>query len=500
MYAKDRLPAGRKPVSRWYRKRIFRAALVVWLTVASLLNSYAAANPTQNEKAKAQKPADPHAGHQLKSEVNKPSVQQPTAGPPAITLIELEQMALKKNPTYAQAESAIRAAEGRRVQAGLLPNPIVGYAGEELAFRSFSNKSEHFFFIEQEIPLGGKLAKSKNIFEKERSQAVLEAEAQKLRIVNSVRQLYFEALGAQQLVEIRSQLAGLTNEAVKITEELMNVGQADQPDQLEIEIEAKKADLELLQAEENLARVWQMLAALVGDPSLAVRRLDGDLQQGTPKIEREATINFLLRESPEIRIARVKVERARAALERAKVERVPDMVVRGGLGYSTEKLELGSAPFPRKTGPEARIELGFRLPVFNRNQGNIAAAEAELSSAEREVQRVEFSLRAKLAEAFTRYQNASRKVETYRNAILPRAKKSFELYLASFRQMAAAYPQALIARRSYLQSQGEYVEALVALWQNSLNIQGFLLSGGLDAPGGLTGESEIQSGSQGREP
>lgn len=153
-------------------------------------------------------------------------------------------MALKNNPTVAQAEAAMRAAEGRRVQAGFLPNPVVGYAGEELSFRAFSNKSEHCFFIEQEIPMGGKLAKSKRIYEKEQLQSAAEAEAQKLRILNNVRQLYFAALGAQQLVDIRSQLAKLTNEAVSVTEELMNLGQADQPDQLEIEVEAKRADLD----------------------------------------------------------------------------------------------------------------------------------------------------------------------------------------------------------------------------------------------------------------
>lgn len=498
MYAKCCSPDRRMLTSRFVSKNFYQA-IVVWLLAVILLNGYAAAKPIQSEKPKAQKPADPHAGHSMNTESSKSAAQQTPAGTATITLAELEQMALKNNPTFAQAESAMRAAEGRRVQAGLLPNPVVGYSGEELSFRAFSNKSEHFFFIEQEIPLGGKLAKSKRVVEKEQSQAAAEAEAQKLRIINTVRLLYFEALGAQQLVDIRSQLARLTNEAVAVTEELMNVGQADQPDQLEIEIEAKKADLEMLQAEDALANIWQVLAAVAGNPTLAATRLAGDLDKGQPQIDREATIDFLLRESPEIKIARAKNERARAALERAKAERVPDMVVRGGLGYSTEKLELGNAPFPRKTGPEARIEVGFRLPVFNRNQGNIAAAEAELSSAEREVQRVEFSLRARLAESFTRYQNAARKVEVYRTAILPRAKKSFELYQANFQQMAAAYPQALIAKRSYLQSQSEYVEALVELWQTGLHIQGFLLSGGLNAPGGVDVDVERGSGQQGME-
>jgi cobalt-zinc-cadmium efflux system outer membrane protein len=442
---------------------------------------------------KEQKSAEQHDHSRMQQQ----SLALPTAQGPSITLIELEQMAVKNNPTFAQADAAIRAAEGRRVQAGLFPNPVIGYAGEELAFRAFSDKSEHFFFIEQEIPLGGKLSKSRRIVEKEQIQTNAEAEAQRLRVLNTVRTLYYEALGAQQQVDIRAELAKLTREAVTVTEELMNVGQADQPDQLEIEVESQKAELELVKAENELAQVWQVLASVIGNPSLEPMRLAGDLESAMPTIEREATIAFILQESPEMKVAKAKLERARATLDRARAERVPDMIVRGGLGYSTEKLELGNAPFPKRTGPEATIEIGFRVPIFNRNQGNISSAQAEIASSESEVKRVELSLRARLASAFMNYQNAARMVERYQTAILPRAQKSFELYTASFAQMAAAYPQVLIAKRSYYQARAEYVDALVRLWRNGLNIQGFLLSGGLSAPGRSEGETEINSGSQG---
>src|SRR5689334_13615434 len=131
--------------------------------------------------------------------------QQPTG--PSLTLAELEQMAVEKNPTIAQAEAAILAAQGRRRQAGLWPNPTIGYRGEEFAFRAFNEKSEHFFTVEQNIPLGGKLAKSRRIFEQEVSQAETNATAQKQRVINTVRLLYYEALAAQQRVAIRSNLA-----------------------------------------------------------------------------------------------------------------------------------------------------------------------------------------------------------------------------------------------------------------------------------------------------
>lgn len=408
--------------------------------------------------------------------------QKTVGNEPVITLAELERMALQNNPTLAQAEAAIRAADGRRLQAGLYPDPVVGYSGEELAFRSFSNKSEHFFFVEQNIITGGKLRKSRRIFEQEMAQSQAESEAQRLKVLNTVRMLYYKTLGAQRMVEVRSELAKITREAVRVSEELFNIGQADQPDQLEIEIESQKAEVELITAENDLDQDWQLLAAVTGNPSLEPMRLAGNLENGLPTIDRNQMTTFLLQESPEIKIAKANVERAQAKLDRAKAERVPDLFVRGGIGYSTERLELGDTPFQRRTGPEATIEIGARLPLWNRNQGNIAAAEAELTVAEREVKRVELSLRARLAAAFTSYQNSARLAERYKQTILPRTEKSYKLYLASFNQMAAAYPQVLIAKRTMYQTQADYLSSLVTLWQNAIRIQGYLMTGGLDAP------------------
>ena len=195
---------------------------------------------------------------------------QSTAAQPAITILQLEdleQMALKSNPTLAQAEAAIRAAEGKRVQAGLLPNPVVGYAGEELAFRAIGEKSEHLAFIEQTIPLGGKLKKSRAIFAQEKIQTEYGATAQRQRILNGVRMLFYRALGAQQLIEVRTELAKLARDAVKVTGELFNVGQADRPDVAQIRIEAERAELDLVMAQNEQAQVWSELGAVVGNPT-----------------------------------------------------------------------------------------------------------------------------------------------------------------------------------------------------------------------------------------
>ncbi|HEV2799126.1 MAG TPA: TolC family protein [Pyrinomonadaceae bacterium] len=455
---------------------------------------------------------DPHAGHSMPApNAPRPTPQQPTVDhsahqstqsqgrterrmarsgiipeSPVVTLDELERLAAERNPTLQQAAASIRAAEGRRRQAGAFPNPTIGYFGEELAFRALGDNSEHGVFVEQTIPLGGKLGKSKRIFEREREQAEAIAGAQRQRVTNSVRMLYFEALGAQHLVELRADLADLAREAVEITKELYNVGQADRPDQLEIEIEAERAEIELLRAQTDWEQAWSALGAMTGTPSLRPARLAGSLEESATLLEQEQLLNVILRDSPEIRAARAGVERARAVISRERAERIPDLFVSGGVGYNNEILERDG----RKTGAEGRIEVGVNVPVFNRNRGGIAAAEAELAIAERELERLQLSLRTRLATSFRAYRNAQTTVEKYRTQVVPRARQAYEMYLGNFRQMAASYPQVLIAQRTLFQVEVEYARALVELRRSTTSLRGLLLEGGLDAVGrpGESGE------------
>ena len=403
------------------------------------------------------------------------------AMPTFLRLEELEQMALRNNPTIGQASAAIRAAEGRRIQAGLYPNPTVGYQGEEFAFRDslFWRRSEHFLFAQQTFVTAGKLGKSQDIAAQEKVQAELASTGQRTRLMNAVRGLYYEALGAARLVEVRRDLARIAREAVDISGQLFNVGQADRPDVLEAEAEAERIELDLVAAEGNQQRVWQQLAAVVGNPSLPLSPLAGDLEAEAPVLDEQELLATLLRDSPDVKIARAGVERAKAAVRRARAERIPNIILRGGFGYSTEPVERDG----RAAGPEARIEIGIPLPIFNRNQGNIATSEADLERAQRELNRLELELRSRASGAFTSYRNAVSAVERYQRRVLPRAQEAYTLYLSRFRQMTAAYPQVLIAQRTLGQARAAYIDALVNAWQNAVLIRGFLLTGGLDAAG-----------------
>jgi cobalt-zinc-cadmium efflux system outer membrane protein len=174
---------------------------------------------------------------------------------------------------------------------------------------------------------------------------------------------------------------------------------------------------------------------------------------------------------------------------------VPDLFLRGSIGYSTEFLETPGIANNRRTGPEAGAQIGVTLPVFNRQQGRIAAAQAELLIAEREVERLRLILRTRLASSLREYRNAKVSAARYRTRIVPRAREAYRMYLTSFRQMAAAYPQVLIAQRTLFQVEVEYARALTELRRSTAGLRGFLLSGGLEAPtGGETRSFEVDFG------
>jgi outer membrane protein, heavy metal efflux system len=440
----------------------------------------------QNAGQKPSAPLSEHDHDQNSAENQKTDslpddLPQIPVGSSVITLKELEEMALQNNPTLKQADFSIRAAEGRRRQAGMFPNPVVGYMGEEFSVRNFSESSEHMFFVEQKIPLGGKLSKSRRVFAEEVKKREAEARAQQLRVLNSVRLLYFEALGAQRLLEIQKDLVKHAEESVEISAELFNVGLKDRPDQLKTEIARQRAAAEYLEAFNRYEAVWQKIGAMVGKPEMPPARVEGNLADVLSEVNAKELVENLLANSPEIRAAQADVERARAALRRARAEKVPDLYLRGGFGYNNERLEetFGN----RKVGPEGFIEVGVTLPIFNRNQGGVQVAEAELAIAEREVERLKLALKTKFAERLRSYRTSLFLADRYRAQIVPKAKAAFEMYSVNYRNMQAGYPKVLETRREYLQAQLEYARSLTALQKTLVSLKGFLLDGGLNAAG-----------------
>jgi outer membrane protein, heavy metal efflux system len=394
-----------------------------------------------------------------------------------MTLEELQQMALANNPTLGQAKAGVNSAAGRTLQAGLWPNPTVGYVAEEVRGGSYGG-GQHGVFIQQNVILGSKLDLDRKVRSEEGKQAVAEAEEQRLRVENGVRMAFYQSLAAQQMLETRKRLSGLAQDAVDTTQQLFNVGQADQPDLLQAQVEADEADLAVIAAEQEQQRAWRVLTSVVGKPSMELTTLAGNLED-LPQINADEVIETILRDSPAVKIAQLESSRAHLALARANRETVPDISVRAGYLYNRE--DVGSIP-PKAVGSEGFAEVGLNLRIFNRNQGNISAAKADRERAQFEVQRVSLTLRRLAAPVLQSYSTSRSIVERYKVRTLPNAQKAYDLYLHKYHEGAAAYPQVLIAQRTLFQLQTAYISALENAWMGAAALQGLLLTDPLDLP------------------
>ena len=138
------------------------------------------------------------------------------------------------------------------------------------------------------------------------------------------------------------------------------------------------------------------------------------------------------------------------------------------------------------------FQIGAPIPVFNRNEGNISAAQAEFCRASIEVERIEKSIEARLAEVSQDYDSSLAAVIKYRDEILPNAAESLRLAENNYEIGETSFLQVLVARRTYFESNLRLVAAQSQLAQANAAIDGYVLTGGLDAVPDHSGDDSLR--------
>ena len=458
------------------------------LFAAMMLGGYAAPQqpppqkPAQQDSMQNMPGMQEHAEHQMNMEPVKPQFPrmgkaQENAQGPLLGLSAIEEIAKQGNPTLRQAEVEIRAAKARQQQSGLYPNPTVGYTGDEIRGGSIGG-GKNGLFVSQPIVTAGKLGKNRKIFAEEIRLAEVEAEEQKMRVVNAVRIAFYRVLAAQEMLEAERDLARIAQDNADTEHRLGNTGQADEPEVLQAEVEARRRKMAVRVRENTLRQEWRGLTAIVGKPDLPLQVVEGSLEADLPQLNEEQVVETIAKESPAVRIAAISSARAQAVLQRAKAEPVPDLQLRAGAEYSGEELQGVN----RRVGWEGIAEVGVTLPLWNRNQGNINAAREDIDRAQREETRVELTLRERAAAMLDQYASARIMADEYRDGILPRATKAYSLLVDKYGKMLASRPVVLDSQKTLYQLHLEYVAALENVWTTGIALQGYLLTDGLEAP------------------
>ncbi len=384
-----------------------------------------------------------------------------------LTLEDLQNMALESNPTLEQARAGLQRANGRRIQARLYPNPRIGYTAAEIG--NDGAAGQQGAFISQEIVRGGKLRLSQEVASHAQQQAQSSLTIQEQRVLSAVRWEFVQVLAAEQMRALALEIVRLAKEGHKDAEARLR-DRGTTRDVIRAENEVARAELLLNAARNDYKASWRRLRAVIGNPDLRPTALDGDLRRNIPNLTWEDSWNRLAASSPLLIRSKQGVDRARAALHRARVEPIPNVTLQAATQYD----------FSTRT-QVAGIQVGFPLPVRNRNQGNITAAHADYLHAVREVERLKWKLHHQLADVFGQYETNRAQVDGYRR-IIKADYKSLELSRDLVKAGELNYIELLTAQRTYTQSNKEYIQALSKLWENIVLIDGLLLVDGLASP------------------
>jgi outer membrane protein, heavy metal efflux system len=410
-----------------------------------------------------------------------PELLQGVAKRAPLKLQDFLVMADRNNPTLQQAAALIRRSEAEAAQASLYPNPSIGYEGDQIRGGSYGG-GEQGGYVAQTIVLGGKLGLRRDIYQQQKQSDQIAAEAQQKRVHSEVTQMFYHALSAQQMVLVRGRLLGLATDAVETAHQLTNVGQADSPDVLQAEVEQEQAAIDYTVAQREFIQRFKSLAAVAGTPATEIAPLDtapDATLDAPPNIDEARIVDTIMQQGLTVKEAQQQVAVAEARLKAAKREVVPDLQLRAGEQQNLEALP--EAP-GRKTGAQSFASVGIELPLWNRNQGNQQAASAELEEARQEITRSQLSLRRDAEGVLENYLSAKLEAERYRTALLPRARRAYELYLAKYQNMAQAYPQVIVSQRTLFELEVHYIDALDRMWQNAIALENDTLQGGLEKP------------------
>lgn len=446
--------------------------LAAWPALALAQREVAPLPPVSGER-----PAARRAVYQAEPAVAEPPTAEPIAPlprqderPRPLTLADAEQIALADHPALARAAANVQAARGAWLQAGLAPNPVVGWAADEMGDNNMSGMQGAY--AQQQFITAGKLGLNRAVAAREIRRVEAELEAARHRVLADVQTGFYDALVAQESTRLMDDLVRIADAGVETTDVLYRKGELSRVEFLQARIEANTTRLLRDTIRNRHAAALRRLSALLGGAELPAAPLAGDARQDLRELTWDDVLSRLLAESPEIAAAQASVDRASWALARARAERIPNVQVMAMAQHdNVSQYDI------------ATVQVGLPLPVFDRNQGGIQQAQAELAAANSNVVRVELDLKRRLAAAFENYANAQRRVAEYDREILKDAKESLDLVTTGYRNGEFGYLTLLTTQRTYVETNLAYLDALRQLRGAMAAIDGMLLGGSLQAGG-----------------
>jgi cobalt-zinc-cadmium efflux system outer membrane protein len=391
-----------------------------------------------------------------------PSEPNPVPGPNGkpYTLADLQRIAAANSPELRQAASDVEAARGNMIQANAYPNPIVSY--QFTPSNNGSSPGTDGFGVDQTIKTGGKLRLQTAAAEMALHNAELALRRARSDLATRVRNAYFVVLVGQEDCRVNEALARFTDEVYRLQARLLAGGFAAPYEPAALRAQAYTARLGYKQCIQGGIYAWKQLVATINVRQLPYSEVAGRVDRTIPYYDYDAILAYVLRNHTDVLAARNGIDLARYNLKLAQVTPVPDVDVNMAVlkDYSLD---------PKQVTPT--LTLGIPLPIWDRNQGAIIAAQSALLRAEEEPHRVEMNLTNTLAAAYTNYKNNLDALEYYRRYILPDQVRAYRgAYDRRQIDPNASFGDVVAAQQTLYTDVTTYLSTLSQLWTSVTSV------------------------------
>jgi cobalt-zinc-cadmium efflux system outer membrane protein len=368
----------------------------------------------------------------------------PDEGVAALTRERALALALQANPQLAGARHEVQAQAGTVLQAGLRPNPVLdlGQVDTRRATRETTVQ------LSQAIELHGKRARRVEAAALGQDAASADLRARVADVRAAVTIAFNNVLAAQERVLLAQEALDVAVRVTHTVTRRVQAGKASPVDATRARVAQANVRLDALKVDGELAMARMALAAFWGNVMPRFERALGQLAT-LPELPNWTDLVAGLGATPTLARARIEMARRQALVQLEQSRRTPDVTVAVGIKRSQE-LGINQAVFG----------VSVPLPLFDRNQGNVAEALRRVDKAADDFAATHAETHKELAQAYQELGIARQEAQSLSGEILPGAQSAYDAAVKGFDFGKFAYVDVLDAQRTLILARSQYLRAL----------------------------------------
>ncbi|MCU0229011.1 MAG: TolC family protein [Bryobacterales bacterium] len=373
---------------------------------------------------------------------------------PTLSLPEAVDRALARHPQLSVAALEVDSQQGLKLQAGKTYNPSLNFQLEDVrawqspGFRA-TQDGEYFAFLQQQWELFGKRQRRTQQADAAVRIAMLEQDLARRQIALRVKAAYWQALGAQQRRALLNENLENFARIVEYHEARVREGAMAEADLLRIRLERERLLLDFQQASLDAQRARILLQLAMGEDDFDAVSLTETLGESPADPAFDTNPVLALAQRVELAIRRVAVEQAGSTILLERANARTDLTWLAGY---------------KRAGPFDSLVLGaqFDLMLRNRNEGNIASAQAEQRQSQALLRAAQQMVRAEAEAALESYRIRRQQLQRTLPQLRRQAQETAEIAEAAYREGGSDLLRLLDAQRVRIEARQVFVEAMVA--------------------------------------